>query len=616
MKKIKVSEAQIRDFLAKNLSLIEPSLELVGKEFYLPNNDGASGFMDIFAHDLNGKLVIIEIKRTDAAAREAIQELYKYVSLIRSRLLVKDKEIRLILLSVEWHELKKPFSEFYSSTPFEVSIGKINLSEKGTPISITPMSIQPPSTERKIGIRHFLWGFPDEGAAKKAIPLIETKIKTSGLQDFVLIKSNPTNKLLAGRSYVYFAQRELLLEEYIKLINKNSSEIEFYEFKERLNELTELDDKIAEASDEVWLGTYGISHSKFGADTAEISSLDKGHVWFEKGAQENIQIYRFGRFNDDWLDDATIIKEIRGEDGASTVLFNFEAGTNSPPEMKALAQGVDNVFFYNETWQGAVHQLIRYAKNKQGYTKISICAFSPEDILRTIAALFFGYQAYNPIFNFSIEHAGNIERFIGIVEWDGSHPNFDKIIDEHFWGEIMGYFTAYHFGDNKTINHDVMADLGLRYSVLSINDLKPHRIRVQGSSIIPVKGEIRPLHNLILEHEDEVSKLSEKFMAIDNGFADVITQYYLHVRADQFLSEMIEKYPSPKSEIYWQGDIDKCNLCNYPFLSLEFMIDAIFSGGYGANICSQCFFEQGRSIGTGHGQVYRSTQNGWLHIAG
>ncbi|MFO1124626.1 MAG: endonuclease NucS [Methylocystis sp.] len=114
----KITEADIRDHLAAHLDLIEPGLTLVDIEFHLPNRDGASGFLDIFARDALGRLVIIEIKRTDAAAREAIQELYKYVPLLRERFFVKDVDIRLILLSVAWHELATPYAEFAASAPY------------------------------------------------------------------------------------------------------------------------------------------------------------------------------------------------------------------------------------------------------------------------------------------------------------------------------------------------------------------------------------------------------------------------------------------------------------------------------------------------------------------
>ena len=69
--KSKITEADICDHLAAHLDLIEPGLTLVDTEFHLPNAEGASGFLDIFARAADGQLVIIEIKRTDKAAREA-----------------------------------------------------------------------------------------------------------------------------------------------------------------------------------------------------------------------------------------------------------------------------------------------------------------------------------------------------------------------------------------------------------------------------------------------------------------------------------------------------------------------------------------------------------------
>ena len=75
--KIAKSEADIRDFLAKNLDMIEPGLMLQKKEQYLKNDNGASGFVDIFARDQKGRIVIIEIKKSDAAARQGLQELGK-----------------------------------------------------------------------------------------------------------------------------------------------------------------------------------------------------------------------------------------------------------------------------------------------------------------------------------------------------------------------------------------------------------------------------------------------------------------------------------------------------------------------------------------------------------
>jgi len=89
------TEDEIRDYLAKNLDCIEGGMVLINKEEYLPNDKGASGFIDIFAKAKDGKLVIVEIKKSNAAARQAVQELSKYAALLKANRLIKETEYRL-----------------------------------------------------------------------------------------------------------------------------------------------------------------------------------------------------------------------------------------------------------------------------------------------------------------------------------------------------------------------------------------------------------------------------------------------------------------------------------------------------------------------------------------
>lgn len=70
-------EADLRDFLAHNLSAIEPGLHLYGREgqtgveFPIEN-----GFIDILAKDRDGKLVVIELKLSRGRNRTIGQLLY------------------------------------------------------------------------------------------------------------------------------------------------------------------------------------------------------------------------------------------------------------------------------------------------------------------------------------------------------------------------------------------------------------------------------------------------------------------------------------------------------------------------------------------------------------
>ena len=52
------------------------------KEQYIPNKFGTRGFTDLYPKNEFGEHVIIEIKRSNSAAREALHEVNKYVESI------------------------------------------------------------------------------------------------------------------------------------------------------------------------------------------------------------------------------------------------------------------------------------------------------------------------------------------------------------------------------------------------------------------------------------------------------------------------------------------------------------------------------------------------------
>lgn len=69
-----MNEAAIRDLLAADLSVLEEGMELVKIEQYIPKSLGTRNFLDILAKDKAGQWVIIEVKKTNAAARQAAHE--------------------------------------------------------------------------------------------------------------------------------------------------------------------------------------------------------------------------------------------------------------------------------------------------------------------------------------------------------------------------------------------------------------------------------------------------------------------------------------------------------------------------------------------------------------
>lgn len=522
----KPNENAIRDFLAERLELVEPGLTLVDREHYLKNAQGAAGFLDIFARDQSGRLVIIEIKRTDAAAREALQELFKYAALIREKYLVRYVEYRLILLAVEWRELGVPYSEFVKSAPFEISAGEITLGEDGWPTNVQPYVPLATALPRRISRRHFLWRFDNDHTASAAIPLIAAHMRKAGLEDFVLILSHSTDERISDKTFLYFAQQELTLDGYRNRIRAQLNDESFEEFEEQIADLVEEEDQIAEAADAVWLPGYDELFHQINSDHSEISHPEKAAKWFSDGVQSDVIIERFGRFIDTNLADETIIREIVGQGGTSDYILRLSAHTGSRPQVIALKEAIENVFFFNSEWRSASLDLLRYAE-KTGPSVVEVKAFSNEDILRSIAGAAFGYPGYVPTFSLTIKHQeGEAETFLGLPEWNGTSLNYGKLIETYYGNDPFNYFVSCHFGENRRINADLMSDLGLSYIVFRVVDGIPEKIRIVGSSIVGSPKRVAgSLFGLIDANVDEVHKLVAMFMEHDQGFARVIEDW-------------------------------------------------------------------------------------------
>lgn len=105
------SEANLRDQLVARLDLIEYGLHDPTTEYHLPNDHGTRGRVDILARDRHGRRVVIEVKRSKKATREALHEVGKYMELLsRAEGYIADR-IRAIIASTVWDELSASFSE-------------------------------------------------------------------------------------------------------------------------------------------------------------------------------------------------------------------------------------------------------------------------------------------------------------------------------------------------------------------------------------------------------------------------------------------------------------------------------------------------------------------------
>ena len=160
-----MTESELRDLLAKNVAILEPGLTLLSKEQYIPHSLGTKSFIDLYARDEWGHHVLIELKRSDASAREALHEIHKYVEGVKQHLGVKDDEIRIIVASTQWRELLVPFSRFAADTKLAVSGLLPNVDEVSGTVTASPAPALKVSEGRFIAPWHDLNWYKNRGIA-------------------------------------------------------------------------------------------------------------------------------------------------------------------------------------------------------------------------------------------------------------------------------------------------------------------------------------------------------------------------------------------------------------------------------------------------------------------
>ena len=69
-----MKESALRDLIAQKISQLKPGLTLLQKEQYIPGEHGTKSFIDLYARDEKGRHVLIELKRSNTAARQALHE--------------------------------------------------------------------------------------------------------------------------------------------------------------------------------------------------------------------------------------------------------------------------------------------------------------------------------------------------------------------------------------------------------------------------------------------------------------------------------------------------------------------------------------------------------------
>lgn len=496
-----MNEAAIRDLLAADLSVLEEGIELVKIEQYIPKSLGTRSFLDILAKDKAGHWVIIEIKKTDAAAREAAHEVFKYVEAIQRHFGVRKDEIRAIVASVEWTELLVPFSMLRNETSIAVEGVQLLPDIPGKSLDILPIEPVPVNQGRYLAPWHELNLYHDEESLKSGIASYDRFCKAKGIDDYVLLvlkaaddfnekASFAVNQTLQQIAkifgdgapeelpiqprqldrfeYILYFAPQILSREFCLAVLARDPEI----FEEVLACTDDMDTEAELCTLHEYL--YDLDPRPY-RDHFEIgyaAKLSQKLLIDEEWTIERVE--RRGTFaRNTLLSDEAIIDELKGSTGSSRQSFKRSVSLSNRAHMASAKEGLTEALFTNPAWQAQIKRVLDEASAAWPDGSADIDLFGPSSGIFTLYFIATdGSGSHLPQYEVAVFDADEqlVSVYFGLLVPEGQPVALQALLDKYYKGRIGQLMFLASAGFFEIRDADVMDDLGLVYRTFRMDE--------------------------------------------------------------------------------------------------------------------------------------------------
>lgn len=447
-----LTERVLRDLLAAHLDLIEPGLSLVGTEYRLENDLGASGSIDILARDSTGNLVVIELKRLDQTARQALHELEKYVGLLAADRGIRVDRLRSILISTTWHELLVPFARFVSHADFHVSGRRLILGEDGSPVRSELVELPELDPGLEVCPIHMVLLFAARDAREATVDAVAGALRDMCVEDYITVDldyvgANP-HVIFPFGHYFAFAEFPEALRDFVRTKFPDECEEEPEDSPWWHEQLVQEAVTIAAHADDVEISGPG----RFGAlDDFEMQAV-VGH----------------GRYADPlvWPRDE-LLRTLAAGGETFSMPYQRQVAVANKPAWTRMRDDLDRCLQGAGAWPQIVAALLDEIEQRPRAV-LMIHAYVPTDILGGLNHLVRnGTADYLPqlILQWQDDSAG--AWIGGKLEWDGVTfvTSVDQTLGAVFDDDFMMYATARVTGGLWHFETELCHLHGLRYDI-------------------------------------------------------------------------------------------------------------------------------------------------------
>lgn len=518
-------EDNIRDYLADHLDLIEVGLTFVKKEFPIKNSTGAGGRIDILAKDRYNQFVIIEIKRSDQAARQALNELHKYAALFRLNQGLDEKNVRLMVISTEWHELLLPLAEFSANTRYHVEGVRIDATDDGVVTNASLVDLAAPlegSEQLKVCRYHEIFLFKDRSRREVFQVDYHTEFKDIGVEDFFFIHCDYHG---SNKAVIYPCGLYICMSSPLDNLNLEQQELLKLEF-EWDPELDPLEQNFFAALHEPKDREY---------DNFEIGYPEK--LSGLSSSWTLLMSERHGRLSGEnsLLTDDDLIKLAMAVEGGSSVYY----GKTGSPKFKAPWQELrKNLIATLEgypSWQSIVPCVLDEIQTISANSTVSVISYTPANFLLSLYSLDlrndFKYIPYLEI-NIDDPDRGEVRSLFSFAKWDGKVLSEmpDQIIGS-IYEDLFEWAMETQFGGTDSKESKMLTSHGLKLVLIEVKDTedkntsittlstRKNRLKRSPFDMAKVKS-IKDFKDMNQEYISELTKLVDKYAS---GLRDNLT---------------------------------------------------------------------------------------------
>jgi hypothetical protein len=508
MSKMTVTEDIIRDKLALHLEVLEPGLVLIDTEAYLPNSQGTRSFVDILAKDSCGRYVLIELKRSDAAARQAVHEVLKYAEAMKVNHSVRDPEFRLMIVSTIWNEMLVPFSSLVSLATFEVTGFVLDVDENGMPIQSVMVEPIQGAGDRLFIATHEARLYSSVVSFEKGQRSYQKVCAKKKISNFVLVELEATeehreieirgflramNSMRAGfgeppltsteadrmlptyTHMIYFAMLQMQAEhcrEQIDLLSIGLSEEEREENDAYLADFDEADKLKALHDKLLELRPWPSSDYLEVSYPAKFMKITDDDGWAVK------KINRFGTLaNNKLLTDSAILHELRGAQGVTNQRYVTEFIGSERITIEAINKEIAKCLIDNPIWARDIPLALKTLSTFSASSRTQLNILSPCNVLLSLYLLHAHEEGirYQPQYGILTEDEDKSQLVFGTLEATGKSPSMREIVREYYDGDPGRILFALSWGGYESDDARIVRDLGLRYSTYRIKANGDHR---------------------------------------------------------------------------------------------------------------------------------------------